>query len=623
MGPLDQIHPLSSSKFNLATLGVAGFFGGEEVVEAMSTLHLYEGRRWFGWYNSPGSYNVAKILGKTASPTIFRSLFPGPVQDPATAFSLNGKQGPRYLGVLSGTTMTTGHIGYLLENELKTKPYESLQGGRITQPVYVSVVDIHFVRLDDSSMLIPRDRFQQFLSSFTIFCSIASAIASLLFSKDWFSFASILLGTFVGGISTFIVATGRLTFDSPSPAEGSPPGDGVMLGKEIIILRGKEEYVNAFTRGRFNLQFQGHPSHLRFGFCAVMYLLQFVAQLVLVPQGTLFGQLMFLASFAMAWANNCYLSSIDKEAAQTRVLQHFFNKTHRRFRLPNWTAAAVFSACFLGARLYPMYQDFDANGLLKHFLANDTIVWRKWRWVVLEVCQGRQSPAFFEQAWQRHELSSLQGSQITLLRLLLRDAENAYDFFYDVIYRHAPRHNNPDDANHLYRATVPEVYFEATDEAVDLAELKQNLDNLLQPYPLRDSYTHRRARRIFYHFESHQDIPHIRDIRHPIGGHEYRPYIPFCVQPRHNLEIAVYGVGHVAEVRAIIDGYLERTYGVDGRRVVRESRVELGGALYCVELHDHAEIAPRILKDPFLAFGLAACRPQYLYMLNTFGIPQI
>jgi hypothetical protein len=324
----------------------------------------------------------------------------------------------------------------------------------------------------------------------------------------------------------------------------------------------------------------------------------------------------------MAWANNCYLATIDKEAAQTRFLQHYFDKTHRRFRLPNWTAASVFSLCFLGARVYPMYQDFDANGLLKYFLSNDTIVWQKWRWVVLEVCQGRQSPAFFEQAWQRHELSSLRGNQKTLLKLLLRDAAVAYDFFHDVIYRHAPRHNNP-DASHLFRATVPEVYFEAANGEVDLAELKPHLDNLLQPYPLRDSYIHTRTRRIFYLFKNHQDIPYIRDIRHPIGGHEYCPYIPSCVQPRHNLEIAVYGVNRVPQAQAIIDGYLEHTYGVNGRRVVRESRVELDGALYCVEFHDHARIAPRILKDPFLAFGFGACRPQYLYMLNTFGIPQV
>jgi hypothetical protein len=180
--------------------------------------------------------------------------------------------------------MTTGHIAHLLENELKTTCFESIPG-HITLPVYVSVVDIHFVHLDDSSKLIPRDRPQQFLSSFTIFCSIASAIASFLFSNDCFSLASILLGTFVGGISTFIVATGKLSFKCPPLAEGSPPGDGVLLNKDIIILRGKAEYVNAFIRGEFNLQF---PSHLRIGFCTMMYLLQFVAQLVLVPQDTLF-----------------------------------------------------------------------------------------------------------------------------------------------------------------------------------------------------------------------------------------------------------------------------------------------------------------------------------------------
>ena len=37
----------------------------------------------------------------------------------------------------------------------------------------------------------------------------------------------------------------------------------------------------------------------------------FVAQLLLIPQGSLFGHIMFLVSFAVSWVDNSYLSSTD------------------------------------------------------------------------------------------------------------------------------------------------------------------------------------------------------------------------------------------------------------------------------------------------------------------------
>ena len=40
--------------------------------------------------------------------------------------------------------------------------------------------------------------------------------------------------------------------------------------------------------------------------CAFLLLSQFIVQLLLVPQGTLFGQIMFLASFTVSWGYNVY-----------------------------------------------------------------------------------------------------------------------------------------------------------------------------------------------------------------------------------------------------------------------------------------------------------------------------
>jgi hypothetical protein len=42
--------PWEGVDFNLDSSGVAGFFGGEEAISAMATVHLYRGRKWLGWY---------------------------------------------------------------------------------------------------------------------------------------------------------------------------------------------------------------------------------------------------------------------------------------------------------------------------------------------------------------------------------------------------------------------------------------------------------------------------------------------------------------------------------------------------------------------------------------------
>ena len=112
--------------------GIAGFFGGEEAFAAMSSIRLVQGRRWLGWYNSPGSYFVAKKYGVLARSKIWDGLYPGVNVDPATMLNLDGKVGPRYAGAHSGTRINaTGHLGHLLmEYCSKSKPTAVIGLGR-------------------------------------------------------------------------------------------------------------------------------------------------------------------------------------------------------------------------------------------------------------------------------------------------------------------------------------------------------------------------------------------------------------------------------------------------------------------------------------------------------------
>ena len=94
--------PLSSSSFTLDSSGVAGFFGGDSAVSGMATVNLIPNRRWGGWYNTPGSYEIAKQFGQLANSRFWDGLFPGGKHDPAELFGLDGKSGPAFLAVRSG-----------------------------------------------------------------------------------------------------------------------------------------------------------------------------------------------------------------------------------------------------------------------------------------------------------------------------------------------------------------------------------------------------------------------------------------------------------------------------------------------------------------------------------------
>ena len=178
MAPLPVVPPvLRHTTFTLDIFSVAGFFGGDEVVEAMSTLHIYQGRRWRGWYNSPGAYTVAKRFGRIADSRFWRGLFTGSCQDPTTAFGLNGKEGPKYIALYSGTEITTKYAGYLLANNCKQLKKTALEGSRTTALTGVTIIDItNIENLQNNKLSVPSDPIHKTLSYFTMLSSVACII---------------------------------------------------------------------------------------------------------------------------------------------------------------------------------------------------------------------------------------------------------------------------------------------------------------------------------------------------------------------------------------------------------------------------------------------------------------
>ncbi|KAH9921207.1 uncharacterized protein BXZ73DRAFT_51943 [Epithele typhae] len=388
----------------------------------MATVHLYALRRWSGWYNSPGSYEIAKRYGQLANSRLWDGLFPGPKCEPAALFGLDGKPGPAFLAARSGSNLpSTGHPAYLLARRARDlAPIASVRGRRTT-PAAVTLVDLAHV---------PPTTFHPgkttgahgYLALLPIGASVAAAVVCALLA-DWWCFASIALGIVAGGVASLVIGAGTLEFTHPTPARGAPPGDGVLLdGYATLVVRGPEAAVGALTRGGFRLEYAGAPAFAPIGWCSVLLTAQFLGQLLLVPQGTLFGGLMFVASIVVSWAYNTYLSSIDCEDVQTELLFERVLKIApgavRKIELPSRTAMVVF-ACLALQCDRPV---LNPHKILGDLIPNDTPVWQRWKGIVAEKCLAGRTVPFSDTDWK---VDGLTEEETELLQMLFEDAEDA------------------------------------------------------------------------------------------------------------------------------------------------------------------------------------------------------
>ncbi|KAF8131489.1 hypothetical protein EV363DRAFT_1330193 [Boletus edulis] len=455
--------PLAHPTFNLNTAGVAGFFGGEEAISAMATVHLYKGRQWLGWYNSPGSYTIAKRFGRMANSRFWDGLFPGANDSPAVSFELDGKKGPQYIAALSGTTLQTGHLGYLTMERSKEVKTEKIKG-RETTPINVAYLAMKNVDYNAPVKLIPFKSALWGLIPITV--SIVTCIMCALV-YDWFSCSMILIGIFTNGLASAFIGVGKLVIKSVSqPASGAPSGHGILIGEDgVVVIKGKERDVNAITKGQFDLltdpmqsdeakvdevkedddesddegddenadenendkkkaveEKSDEREYRAIGVCSLLLLLQFLLQLLLI---------MFLFSLGVSWGYNSYLSSLEKEKIQAGILFKALGDPEMcRFRAGTRTTMAVFVCLllFYGVERSSPEKDRELRvKILKSCVPNDTDVWKRWREKVvdqlLNIDEGSHSLPYLVRTEGDLELPT---SDKKLLKQLLKDARAAF-----------------------------------------------------------------------------------------------------------------------------------------------------------------------------------------------------
>ncbi|KAG6329324.1 hypothetical protein ID866_9765 [Astraeus odoratus] len=422
-----DVAPLNNAGFSLDTSGMASFFGGDVAVSAMTTLHLDPTRRWLGWYNSPGTYEVARRYGRVAKSRFLEGLFPGMPTDLVTLLGLGGIRGGKYISAYNGTILQeTGPFSALLMQECRRLPGEEIQG-RVTLPIGVSITELKHV--PDSYFMLKRTPiYPPAAAIIPISTSIGAAVACALF-EDWFCFAMITLGILVNGISCLVFGSGEFIFQYPVHPIADPSGDGIIVSEqdgEIVIVKGNANAVDSIIRGAFVLQFKTAPNYPDIEWCSNFLIIQFIAQLLLIPQGTLFGQLMFVGSLGVSWAYNMWLSSWNMDAVRREVCVRgvLQEPVSRRYILGTRTSAVIFTLLVL--------RPDDPAKFMDLLVPNDTLGWRKFKGDVLSRISNNQELRFDSSSWKDHAVAD----EMAILQKLYQDAEAAYQGYLEYYVPH-------------------------------------------------------------------------------------------------------------------------------------------------------------------------------------------
>lgn len=425
--------PFANSSFILQSTSVAGLLGGDEATSTVALLQVSDKRRWLGWYNSPGSYVMGRRFRRLAHSATL-AVVSGPDGDlesgtkmvhidPSLLFVHDGwSKGPVFKGAYSGSLIhETGPLASLLAKKSSILK-DTAVSGRESQPVSVTIASLKQVPGLRERMTF--NHRPPLVAIVPILASLATCITCGLY-REWYAFSMIFLGMFARGSVCVFIGSGELVFDHPKPAEGSPSGDGILGNdRELVLLKGEERVVNAVTRGRMFFRFRSKHACRMAEWCSILLIVQAIAQLILIPQSQLFGQLMFLISLAVSWSYNVWLSSVDKKDVRNEIFSKVLGEPNlTKFTFPNRVSAVVFL-------LLALNYDCQSPGNLKRLgkimdtlLPTDAEVWEIWKESVLKKLSGQE----LRSEDSRHP--NLSDSDGKLLKKFLEDTETAYTAF--------------------------------------------------------------------------------------------------------------------------------------------------------------------------------------------------
>ncbi|KAM5539202.1 hypothetical protein V8D89_007075 [Ganoderma adspersum] len=375
--------PLTNAGFDLDSSGVAGFFGGESAVSGMATVNLIPNRRWGGWYNSPGSYEIAKHF-TGASPIVPNG------SGSCYGLSYVNRDGSlfdnRNIVVLKGPE---GAVNAVTQGRFLLQYRGQQDGESELKPAHGPP------KSPDMSLEMEME---------ALLGEIEEERSKAREGDD-------------GGLGEGDERKRRTTHTGENNHSELP---GAWNALAEVLWDRLEIFLS--------------PTKRFIGFSSFLLTVQFLAQLLLIPQGELFGQLMFVTTLAFSWAYNSYLSSLDRDDLQTTILFDILGLDQggsiKKYQLSSWTASMVFTYLSLQARHSDTSVTIShAPKILDEMIPNDTEVWKLWKRAVAEKISTKQRLQFTKQDWSFDHLNH---DEKKLLREFLKDAMVAGRAWEDV-----------------------------------------------------------------------------------------------------------------------------------------------------------------------------------------------
>ncbi|KAI0710419.1 hypothetical protein C8T65DRAFT_648307 [Cerioporus squamosus] len=418
--------PLRSTTFSLDVSSLAVFLGADAALAVMMLPHLHSQRRWWGWYNCPGSYQLAKYYGELAR-FRFSSALSTKVP-PELALELSNAAGSTFTAAWSSIAVRVASpLAAMLLQECRDLPVTAIDG-RQTAPVDVTIADL---RREPSPLEYPRvpSTYSRWMAACPIAATLSASIACAIY-RDIPCAAMILVGALCHGLACLVMGEARFVYRHDVSSEHHPTLAHGWLesqnSRSIVILRGSDRAVTPVLRGRFSLQFSNSQQHCLVTLCSILLGVQFLLQLLFVPQGTRFGQIMFICSLFISWLYHQHILAHSKADVLQRITTEDIlgGPTLRKLRFGSRTTAAVFVLLVLRPEIR------NLRKCLVSMLPSDTPVWQLWHDAVVSRLESGKPLSFedCDEEWRRMAgLSSMDDSM--LLDTLLGDASTAYIAF--------------------------------------------------------------------------------------------------------------------------------------------------------------------------------------------------
>ncbi|KAI0822662.1 hypothetical protein BC628DRAFT_657113 [Trametes gibbosa] len=417
--------PLSNLPISLDPSQLAGFIGADAALAVMMLPHLHAQRKWWGWYNCPGSYYLAKRYGQLARFRFWSPLYRPSAVPRELEAELGGATGPPFTSCSSGATLArTGPFASMLVEGCGEVEAVEVKGRRSDS------VDVVIVSLDQAppALLYPRvpHTYSKRLALFPIAVTVSTGIACC-FYREYYIAAVIFLSALCHGIACRVMGDARFAYQHRIPPQTPRYESGwLSTPRSFVLLSGTEAAIAPINWGRFSLAFDHSMEQCMVTACSILLGFQFLLQLLLVPQGGLFGQTMFLVSVVAAWFYHRLILARGKEVVERRILMADIlgGPKIQKYRFGTRTAAAVFTVLALRRVI-----GADIQARLQALLPSGTPVWELFHdRVAYKILHNM--PLRFEDC----DREMLQTADRVLLRQLLDDTECAYDAYEEHLH---------------------------------------------------------------------------------------------------------------------------------------------------------------------------------------------